>query len=137
MRQPLAVNSQRKIPLAQSFISAGPAVEIGDDYALLDVNEHITRGREGFVAFVVTGDSMVDHIHPDNLVFVDTNVEARNGDIVAADVNGLTCIKIFRHSMRGLYLVSKNADYQPRQITAKDSFHILGVVRGHLAMYPG
>lgn len=133
--QQLALSSGRTVPIADSFIAAGAAVEIGDAHTLLDVNALITRGRDGFIAFEVTGDSMIDQIRPGNIIFVDTWAEARNGDVIAATVAGLTCVKIFQNTSHGLYLVSANADYKPREITARDNFHILGVVRGHLALY--
>jgi phage repressor protein C with HTH and peptisase S24 domain len=132
----LATRSQRAIPIADNYIAAGAAVEIGDSHTLLDVNALITRGRDGYIAFEVTGDSMLDHIHPGNIIFVDTWAEANNGDVIAATVNGLTCVKIFQRSTRGLYLVSANTEYKPREITAHDAFAVLGVVRGHLALYP-
>ena len=131
----LATRSRREIPFADNLIAAGAAVEIGETHTLLDVNALITRGRDGFIAFEVTGDSMVGHIHAGNIIFVDTWAEARNGDVVAATVAGLTCVKIFQQTHRGLYLVSANKDYKPREITAQDSFAVLGVVRGHLALY--
>lgn len=131
----LDTHSKRTMPIAASLIAAGPAVEIGEDYKLLDLNELITKGREGFLAFEVTGNSMVDHIHPGNLVFVDTWVDPKNGDVVASSVNGLTCIKILKVSGANLFLVSANKSYQPRQITANDNFHVLGVVKGHLSVY--
>jgi phage repressor protein C with HTH and peptisase S24 domain len=123
------------MPISRSFISAGPAAEICDDYSMLDINYLITNGREGFLAFEVTGDSMVDHIHPGNLVFVDTHAQPLNGSVVAASVNGLTCVKIFQRQPGGLYLISANKTYKPREVTSSDSFHVLGVVRGHLAVY--
>lgn len=132
----LKTHSRSLTPLASSLISAGSAVEISEDYDLLDVNELITKGREGFVAFEVTGESMVDHIQPGNIVFVDTWAEARSGNIVATVVNGLTNIKIFKASRKGLYLVPANSEYTTQEINQQDSFHILGVVKGHLAVYP-
>lgn len=132
----LHTNSRSHIPMATSLISAGTAIEIGEDYDLLDVNELITKGREGFIAFEVTGESMIDRIHPGNIVFVDTWIEARNGDIVAIEVNGRTSVKFFSSSRRGLYLVPANPMYSKQQLTHKDSCHVLGVVRGHMAIYP-
>ena len=131
----LKPHSARTIPMATSMISAGLATEIVEDFQMLDINELVTKGRDGFVSFEVTGDSMVDNIHPGYLVFVDSWAEPKNGDIIASSVNGLTCIKIFQHSPHGLFLVSTNKNYLPRQVTAGDSFRVLGVVRGHLALY--
>lgn len=131
----LSTHSVRQLPLAFSLISAGSAAEVVEDHQFLDVNDLITKGRDGFVAFEVTGDSMVDTIHPGYIVFVDTWAEPKNGDIVASVVNGLTCIKIFRRARGNLYLVPANPEYEPRRITAQDNFWVLGVVRSHLAVY--
>lgn len=129
-------NSHRAIPLAFSFLSAGHAVEIQDDgYALLDVNELISGGREGFLAFIVTGDSMRGDILPGYIVFIDPNREPRNGDTVAVSINGETCIKVFERTATQLYLVPKNADYQAREVRPSDTLHILGVVTSHLSVY--
>jgi phage repressor protein C with HTH and peptisase S24 domain len=107
-------------------------LSIDESFQLLDINALVTGGREGFAAFEVTGDSMVDHIHAGYLVFVDTWAEPRNGDIVAAVVNGLTCIKIFQQSTRGLYLVSANTECPPANI-----LDVLGVVSASLVVYKG
>lgn len=133
--QRLATTSHQKIPLALNKIAAGPAAEIGEDFTLLDLNLLITKGREGFVAFEVTGDSNHPDIQSGYIVFVDTWAEPRNGDYVASTVNGLTCIKKFSIAGRSLRLVSTNQKYPPREVTAADTFSVLGVVRGHLAVY--
>lgn len=124
------------IPLAYSLLSAGPAVEMTDDgYALLDVNALITGGREGWLSFIVTGDSMRADILPGYIVFCDSYAEPQNGDTVAVNINGENCIKIFERTERRLRLVPKNGDFPSREVTPDDSLHILGVVRRHLAMY--
>jgi SOS-response transcriptional repressor LexA len=131
----LAQHSKKRIPLAHSLLSAGEAAEISDDYQLLDVCELITNGREGFIAYEVTGDSMVSDILPGYIVFVDPFCEPRNGDIVASSVNGRNCIKIFNRKPNGLFLVSANTKYKPHEIRPSDNFFILGVVKAHLALH--
>lgn len=136
----LSPRTRHPLPLAAAPIYAGPATgEAGEELRMLDVNHHITRGREGYLAFTVTGDSMVDRIHPHDIVFVDSWAEPQHGEIVAAVVNGGVCVKIFeRPTPRRLYLVSANGEqYPPREITPQDDFRILGVVRGHLTVYHG
>jgi SOS-response transcriptional repressor LexA len=131
----MAKRSHRKIPLAMSLLSAGFAVEVSDDFELLDVNDLICRGRDGFVAFIVTGDSMVDFIHPGWVVFVDTYAEPKNGDIVVASLGDKNCVKYFQNKSNGLHLVSKNPNYKPVRVRESDGFRIVGVVRGHVAVY--
>lgn len=132
--QQLQPNSQFPIPMAMYRISAGYGADAIEGQHLLDINEMITGGREGFVAYEVTGDSMVDRIQPGNIIFVDTWAQPSNGQIVAAFINGLVCVKVFQRSRRGLYLVSSNAAYKPKEIHATDAFHVLGVIRGNLAV---
>ena len=124
----------KQIPLAYSLLSAGPGVQVCDDgFALLDLNFLITGGRENFLAFVITGDSMREDIHPGNIVFVDPNAEPQNGDTVVVNINGENCIKIFERSVTRLYLVPMNDAYPTREVRPTDTFHVLGVVKSHLA----
>jgi SOS-response transcriptional repressor LexA len=131
----LKLKSEHPIPMTNSYISAGnTAIEAGDDFFLLDINKLVTGGREGFVAFEVTGDSNVPDIRPGNIIFVDTWAVPKNGDIIAATINGLTCVKEFEFTQQGLYLVSKNRKYPPRKVRPEDDFSVLGVYCGHLVV---
>ena len=131
----MSQTSTRHIPLAYSLLSAGSAIEVCDDYKLLDLNFLLTGGRDSFVAFIVTGDSMRPDIFPGNIVFVDTAAEPRTGDTVVVNVNGENCVKVLEHTARQLYLVPKNGEYPTLEVKPTDSFHILGVVKGHFAIY--
>lgn len=131
----ISASSKRRVPLALSLLSAGETVEIAEDYDLLDINEMITKGREGFIAFVVTGDSMVPDIHPGYIVFVDSWSEPQNGDIVVSCVNDQINVKTFNRRSGGLFLIPSNGRYDSHRIRAEDDFKIIGVVRGHLALY--
>ena len=131
----LAVKSRRKIPFAFSPLAAGDPLEIFEDYELLDINDLITSGREGFIAYRVTGDSMLEYIKPGYIVFVDPYCEPQCGDVIVSRVNEKNCVKIFQKNREGLYLISANKEYKPRRVTKMDDFQILGVVKGHLAVY--
>jgi SOS-response transcriptional repressor LexA len=128
------------IPLAYSLLSAGPAAEIDEGYALLDVNSLVTKGRDGYIAFVVTGDSMVPDIRAGFIVFVDTRRQPRTGDAVVVSINNENCIKLFdrtptQYEPPRLFLVPRNGDYPTREIFPNDDFRVLGVICGHLAVY--
>lgn len=131
----IATKSKHKIPLALSLLAAGDASEVCEDYELLDINELITGGREGYVAYRVTGDSMLESIKPGYIVFVDPYCEPKLGDTIVSRINGKNCVKIFERNRKGLYLISANKAYKPRRVTKLDDFQILGVVKGHLAVY--
>lgn len=129
------ISSHRHIPIAFSLLSAGHAVEIDDGYTLLDTNALLTKGRDGCLAFIVTGDSMREGLLPGFIVVIDPNREPRNGDAVAVSVNNELCVKIFERQAQRLYLVPQNGDYPVREVRPVDALHILGVVTGHLALY--
>lgn len=131
----VSASSKRRIPLALSLLSAGSAIEIAEDFDLLDINEMITKGRDGFIAFVVTGDSMVPDIRPGYIVFVDSWSEPQNGDIVVSCVNDRINVKKFLRRPGELFLVPSNGRHHAHRIRAEDDFKIVGVVRGHLAVY--
>lgn len=87
------------------------------------------------MAYRVTGDSMLEYIKPGYIVFADTYCAPQHGDVIVSRVNGKNCVKIFERNGNGLYLVSANKSYKPIKIRKSDDFYILGVVRGHLAVY--
>ncbi len=127
-------NQKRLIPIAVSPLAAGDPIDISDDFDYLDLNEIVTGGREGYMAYRVTGDSMVTQILPGYIVIADSYCEPQHGDVIVARINGLNCVKILDKN-RGLHLVSANKEYTPRRVTKADDFQIIGVVRGHVAIY--
>lgn len=131
----LLAHSKNYIPIGTFNIVAGIAAESTDDYELLDVNEYITKGKEGFVTYRVTGDSMLEYIKAGYIVFADPYEQPKSGDIIATCLNGRINIKIFQRRSNGLFLVSANKKYKPCEVTETDNFHVLGVVKGHLAVY--
>lgn len=128
----LTAVSKFKIPFKASFSPAGKPLGTWDGYEMLDVNELITKGKDGIVAYKVTGDSTLEEIRRDYLIFVDTASRPKNGDIVAASVNGIINVKRFKKEPDGLFLVSAK---HPRQIANKDAFQILGVVVNFLGFF--
>lgn len=97
------------------------------EYELLDVNELITGGREGFIAYRITGCSEVEYIQQNYIVFANPKKEPKQGDLVVYKNNGNNCIKIYQPQIK-LYLVGKTP---PKQ---NDHF-VLGVVTAHLAVH--
>ena len=76
----------------------------------------------------VHGDSMFPEIESGDAVIVNANRCPKFGEKIVALVKGEYTLKSFRHSGSGLQLVASNGKYQPRKITKKDNFEIVGVV---------
>ena len=117
-------------PLFLCGVSAGfpsPA----DDYIdrLLDLNELLITNPPATFFVKVAGDSMTGAgIYDGSILIVDRSIEATNGRIVIAAVNGELTVKRLVKSNDSCRLVAENADYAPLEITKESQCEIWGVV---------
>ncbi len=125
-------DQKRKIvrPLLLCGISAGfpsPA----DDYIdrLLDLNELLIKNPPATFFVKVAGDSMTGAgINNGDTLIVDRSIEAANGKIVIAVVNGELTVKRLVKSNNSCSLVAENPDYASLEISEESQFEIWGVV---------
>ena len=118
------------IPLFSSPVQAGfpsPA----DDYidCTIDLNEHLIKNPPATFMVRARGTSMIDAgIHSGDLLIVDKSLEATDGDIVIAAVDGQFTVKRFRRRGTELRLVTENPK-QPQIVIGKETnVEIWGVV---------
>lgn len=119
-----------KIPLYASKVQAGfpsPA----DDYIedKLDLNDHLIQHPAATFMVKATGDSMIgDGINEGDLLIVDRKLEAVDGKVVVAAIDGyLTVKRLFKRN--GLIqLCAANENYEPILIKEETELHIWGVV---------
>jgi DNA polymerase V len=102
-----------------------------DDYieGRLDLNRHIIKHPAATFFVRVSGNSMIDAgIHHGDLLVVDRSLDAVDGNVIVASLDGELTVK--RLSKRGeiLRLLPANADYQPIEILTQQTFEIFGVV---------
>ena len=118
------------IPLYICAISAGfpsPADEFLE--GKLDLNQYLILHPLATYFVRVSGESMLGAgIHPGDLLVVDRSIEARDGKIVIAVVNGELLVKRLRLKGTQVYLVAEHPDYPEFQITEAMEFQIWGVV---------
>ena len=125
-------DKKRKVirPLFLWGISAGfpsPA----DDYIdrLLDLNELLIKNPPATFFVKVAGDSMTGAgINDGDTLIVDRSIEAANGKIVIAVVNGELTVKRLVKSNNSYRLVAENPNYAPLEINEESQFEIWGVV---------
>ncbi|WP_414040986.1 LexA family protein [Acidithiobacillus sp. M4-SHS-6] len=120
-----------KRPLYSSRIPAGfpsPA----DDHVerSLDLHEHLLPHPDASFFLRVSGDSMLDYgIHDGDLLIVDRAIDAREGHIVIAAVDGeLTVKKLGKHAGQPA-LLPGNSAYPPLLLDPEQELVIWGVVR--------
>jgi DNA polymerase V len=125
-------DKKRKVirPLFLCGISAGfpsPA----DDYIdrLLDLNELLIKNPPATFFVRVAGDSMTGAgINNGDTLIVDRSIEAANGKIVIAVVNGELTVKRLVKSNNSYRLIAENPNYAPLEINEESQFEIWGVV---------
>jgi len=118
------------LPLFGDRVAAGfpsPADDHLDNK--LDLNEHLVK-RPAATFFVrVEGRSMIGAgIHPDDILVVDRSLEASNGNIVVAAVDGELTVKRLHYRRARLFLEPENPDYDPIEITGETDLVVWGVV---------
>ena len=118
------------LPYFEAPVKAGfpsPA----DDYMeqKLDLNEHLIQHPAATFFVRVDGDSMQGAgIQKGDLLIVDRALEASNGKIVLAVINGEFTVKRIRRVQNSLFLEAENPHYPPLQIDPSWDFQVWGVV---------
>lgn len=119
------------LPLFGGGVSAGfpsPA----EDYieTSIDLNRELIR--HPFATFFVraSGDSMIGAgIKPNATLVVDRAIETKCGDVIIARIGDEMCVKELHIDDEGrVFLVPKNDNYKPIEITADMDFEIWGKV---------
>jgi repressor LexA len=118
----------RGIPVLGT-VPAGPldlAVEEEENTLILDPS----IAREGTFLLKVKGDSMTgDHIMPGDLVLVNRQDTAAQGDIVVVLIGEEATLKRFKREGKKIILMPSNPDYQPVVLNEhSDSVRIIGKI---------
>jgi len=127
---PPDLSTRYKLPVFLGRLPAGfpsPA----DDYieGKLDLNRHLIKHPAATFFVRVSGDSMTGAgIHSGDLLVVDRSLEAVDGNVIVAALDGDLTVKRLRQRNGALSLVPENRDYQPLEVTEQQSFEIWGVV---------
>ncbi|CAN1211969.1 translesion error-prone DNA polymerase V autoproteolytic subunit [Tumidithrix helvetica PCC 7403] len=123
-------STRYRLPLYMNPVSAGsPAFT--EDYVegKLDLNRHLVRHPTATFIVRVTGDSMIDAgIHPGDMLIVDRSLEAADGKVVIAVVDGELTVKRISIDANRLFLLPHNTNYQPLKILPEMDFFVWGVV---------
>jgi SOS regulatory protein LexA len=136
-------DSQGRITLTKSLdevpmlglVEAGFPTMIDDELTdTLDINTYLIEDKDSTYLFEVKGDSMIDEgIREGDLVIAEKKQQARDGEIVIAEVDGGWTLKYFKTKDGKNYLQPANKNYKP--IYPKESFRIAAVVKGVIRKY--
>ncbi len=100
----------------------------------LSLDEYLLGNKEAAYILEVKGDSMIDEgIHEGDLVIVERRNEAKDGEIVIAEVDGGFTMKYLRKKGTDVYLEPANKKYKP--IYPENDLKIAAVVKGVIRKY--
>ena len=129
---PVARGRPLKLPLMSSSAPAGfpsPADDFIDKR--LDLTAHLVRNPDATFYVRAKGDSMTEAGIVDGAILVvDRSIEATDGRVVVAVVDGNLAVKRFRRKGRRVWLESAASDperYKPIEVTDPDAV-VWGVV---------
>lgn len=124
------LTTRYKLPVFLGRLPAGfpsPA----DDYleGKLDLNRHLIKHPAATFFVRVSGDSMIEAgIHTGDLLVVDRSLEATDGNVIVAALDGELTVKRLSTRDKTVCLLPANKNYQPIEIHENQIFEIWGVV---------
>ncbi len=131
IRFPASDAPEMPLVLFASRVSAGFASP-ADDYieTPLDLNQYLVKHPAATFFLKVEGYSMLGAgIHDGDLLVVDRSLEARDGRVVIAALNGeLTVKRLHIDQQKRITLMPENPDYPAIPVTAETDFTIWGIV---------
>ncbi len=112
----------RSVPVVGRIAAGLPAQAIENTEEFLNVGESLLgRGSDDVFGLRVTGESMIeDGIHDGDYIFVKRQQQARNGQIVAAMVDGEATVKRFYNEGDRIRLQPANSSMEPIYVHATD-----------------
>lgn len=100
----------------------------------MSLDEWLIGNREATFMLKVRGESMRDAgIMPGDMVLVERGSQARDGDIVVAEVDGAWTMKYLKHRNGKAFLLPANSRFSP--IIPRDQLNITAVVKAVIRKY--
>lgn len=117
------------------LVEAGiPAVAEQESLDTLNLDNYLVKNRDNTYLLEVKGDSMIDEgIREGDLVVVEKKNDAKDGEIVIAEVDGGWTMKFLRKKGIQIYLEPANKNYKP--IYPENEMRIAAVVKGVIRKY--
>lgn len=115
-------------------VKAGFPSLVEEDRETLDINEFLIEKKDKTFLVEVDGDSMIEaHIEEGDLVIAERTDQAKDGQIVIAEVDGEHTMKYFRKKGSKTWLEPANKKYSA--IYPEESLNIQAIVRGVIRKY--
>jgi len=135
-RQGRLIPSKRfgEIPMIGEIEAGWPSPAEEELLDTMTLDEFLIQNKEATYMITVKGDSMKDAgILPNDIVLVERKNEAKDGEIVIAEVDGNWTMKYFRKRGKEIYLEAANSKF--KKIFPKEDLKIAAVVKAVIRKY--
>ena len=118
------------LPFINTLLSCGfPSPAADYESELVDLNQLMLRHPDASFLARAHGDSMTGAgIHDGDVLAVDRSMQAQDGDVVVACVEGEHTVKRLRKQLNSVVLEAENPGYKPIVVSNPDELRIFGVV---------
>ena len=129
-----AASNLVRIPLLGTIPAGGPVISEEHVIDYFEVGNDLLKKPQGSFALRVSGLSMIDAgILEGDFVVANRDINAKDGDVVVALVDGSNTVKRYRKDGNHVWLEAANPDYQ--DIEAGEYLEVQGVVTAVIRMY--
>lgn len=126
--------SLSSIPMLGSVKAGFPADVTEELKDTINIDEYLINKKENSYMLTVDGDSMIEaHIADGDMVLVEKTNNAKDGQIVIANVDGEFTMKYFKKDGDKVWLLPANKDFKP--IYPKMYLNIIAVVKAVIRKY--
>ena len=126
--------SLSSIPMLGSVKAGFPADVTEELKDTINIDEYLVNKKENSYMLTVDGDSMIEaHIADGDMVLVEKTNQAKDGQIVIANVDGEFTMKYFKNNGDQIWLEPANKNFKP--IYPKMYLNIIAVVKAVIRKY--
>ena len=120
-----------KIPIVGRVAAGSPILAMENIEGSIIIDPTFVKKAEGAFALRVRGDSMINAgIFEGDLVIVSPDNKGKSGDVIVAMLDDEVTVKTLNVKKNKIVLLPENDNYDPITIEDKNSFSIIGKVKG-------
>lgn len=125
------IDGINKIPIVGRVAAGSPILAEENIEGAIAIDPNFIKRSENAFALKVKGDSMIDAgIFEGDLVIINPQTNANNGDIVVARIDDEVTVKVYEIKNQQIKLIPQNKNYEPIVIKNINEFSIVGKVTG-------
>jgi repressor LexA len=120
-----------KLPVVGRVAAGSPILAVENIESTMVIDSSYLKNAENAFALRVQGDSMINAgIKEGDLVIVSPGENSKNGDIIVALLDDEATIKRLQVNGQEVTLIPENNNYNPIVVKEKESFKIIGKIKG-------